>query len=202
MSTCCYKDSSKPVEKRIKDLIGRMTVEEKLGQLNQIYRGSDNPLPAEFAIQVRKGEIGSFIWGYAQPELRNQMQRVAVEESRLGIPLIFGMDIIHGARTIFPIAPAMAGAFEPELLERAQAVAAKEARAQGLEWVFAPMCDLARDARWGRVAETCGEDPYLSALCNAAQVRGFQGDDPGSGEHLAACLKHYVGYSSPRGGRD
>lgn len=202
MSTCCYKDSSKPVEKRIKDLIGRMTVEEKLGQLNQIYRGSDNPLPAEFAIQVRNGKIGSFIWGYAQPELRNQMQRVAVEESRLGIPLIFGMDIIHGARTIFPIAPAMAGAFEPELLERAQAVAAKEARAQGLEWVFAPMCDLARDARWGRVAETCGEDPYLSALCNAAQVRGFQGDDPGSGEHLAACLKHYVGYSSPRGGRD
>ena len=181
MSTCCYKDSSKPVEKRIKDLIGRMTIEEKLGQLNQIYWGHDNPLPAEFAKQVRKGETGSFIWGYAQPELRNQMQRVAVEESRLGIPLIFGMDIIHGARTIFPIAPEMTGAFEPELLERAQAVVAKEARAQGLEWVFAPMCDLARDARWGRVAETCGEDPYLSALCNAAQVRGFQGDDPVSG---------------------
>ncbi len=202
MDTHCCKSLNKTVEKRIRDIIGRMTLEEKLGQLNQIFGGNENPLPPEFAEQVRKGAIGSFIWGYAQPELRNQIQRVAVEESRLGIPIIFGMDIIHGARTIFPIAPAMACSFEPELLERAQTVAAKEARAQGLEWVFAPMCDLARDARWGRVAETCGEDPYLSALCNAAQVRGFQGDDPSSTEHLAACLKHYVGYSCPRGGRD
>ena len=200
--TAIYRKPKQPIEKRINDLLRRMTLAEKLGQLNQIFRGHDNPLPAEFADQVRKGEISSFIWGHAEPELRNQIQRVAVEESRLGIPIIFGMDIIHGSRTIFPIAPAMAGAFEPELLERAQSVAAKEARASGLEWTFAPMCDLARDARWGRVAETCGEDPYLSALCNAAQVRGFQGDDPSSPERVAACLKHYVGYSSPRAGRD
>lgn len=151
---------------------------------------------------MRRGEVSSYIWSSVNPALRNQFQRIAVQESRLGIPILFGMDIIHGASTLFPISLGLACSFEPELFEQAQTVAAREARAEGIEWVFAPMCDLARDPRWGRVAETCGEDPYLSALCNAAQVRGFQGDTPDATNRVAACLKHYVGYSAVTGGRD
>jgi len=196
-----YQDPAMPVENRVEDLLGRMTIAEKLGQLSQLFSGHKEN-PEDYIPQIAGGRVSSFIWGKADPALRNRLQRAAVESSRLGIPVIFGMDIIHGSRTTFPIAPAMAGAFEPELLERAQAVAAREARAEGLEWVFAPMCDLARDARWGRVAETCGEDPYLSCLCNAAQVKGFQGADASAPDRVAACLKHYVGYSAVAGGRD
>lgn len=190
------------IDKRVDDLLNRMTIDEKLGQLNQLFSDHEFPIADELSEQVREGNVSSFIWAKADPVERNRIQRIAVEETRLGIPLIFGMDIIHGNRTIFPIAPGMACSFEPELFEKAQAVAAKETRAEGIEWIFAPICDLARDARWGRVAETCGEDPYLSGLCNVAQVKGFQGDDPSSKNNVAACLKHYVGYSSPRGGRD
>jgi len=201
-----YEDPSQPLEKRIADLLKQMTQEEKIGQLNQLVRGgvSGDPSVEDLALfaRMRKGEISSYIWGCGQTDLRNQFQRVAVEESRLGIPIIFGMDVIHGGTTLFPIALGMSCSFEPELLERAQTVAAREARATGLEWVFAPMCDLARDPRWGRVAETCGEDPYLSSLCNAAQVRGFQGKDPSAPDRVAACLKHYLGYSAVTGGRD
>jgi beta-glucosidase len=202
MTTPIYKDSTLPVDKRVEDLLGQMTMDEKLGQLNQLFSDHKFPIAPKFDEQARQGEISSFIWAKAHPAERNRIQRVAVEESRLGIPIIFGMDIIHGNRTIFPIAPAMACSFEPELFEKAQAVAAKETRAEGVEWTFAPMCDMARDHRWGRVAETCGEDPYLSSLCNVAQVRGFQGEDASASDRVAACLKHYVGYSSPRGGRD
>jgi beta-glucosidase len=202
MTTPIYQDSTQPVNNRIDDLLGRMTMDEKLGQLNQLFSEREFPLNPKFDEQARQGQISSFIWGKTDPAERNRIQRIAVEESRLGIPIIFGMDIIHGNRTIFPIAPAMACSFEPELFERAQSVAAKETRAEGVEWTFAPMCDMARDHRWGRVAETCGEDPYLSGLCNAAQVRGFQGEDASAPDRVAACLKHYVGYSSPRGGRD
>lgn len=198
-----YKyDLSKPVGQFVDELIEQMTLKEKIGQLNQVFSGRGFEKLEEFDEQIKAGEIGSFIWAETMPQERNRLQTLAVEESRLGIPIIFGMDIIHGNRTIFPIAPAMACSFEPELFERTQAVAAKETRAEGVEWTFAPMCDMARDGRWGRVAETCGEDPYLSSLCNAAQVRGFQGDDPSSPDRVAACLKHYVGYSVPRGGRD
>ena len=196
-----YKDLSKPVAKRVEDLLRRMTIEEKLGQLSQRFSGNKEDTD-EYIPLVEKGLIGSFIWGKTDPAARNRLQRAAIESSRLGIPIIFGMDIIHGARTIFPITLGMSCSFEPELLGRAQAVAAREARAEGLEWVFAPMCDLARDPRWGRVAETCGEDPHLSALCNAAQVKGFQGADASASDRVAACLKHYVGYSAVAGGRD
>lgn len=200
--TPLYQDASAPIDQRVDDLLVRMSLAEKVGQLHQIFSGRELPLSDSFDELIRHGNLSSFIWPQRLPAERNRLQRIAVEETRLGIPLIFGMDIIHGARTVFPIAPAMACSFEPELFERAQSVAAREARAEGLEWVFAPMCDLARDARWGRVAETCGEDPYLSARCNAAQVRGFQGDDPSAPDRVAACLKHFVGYSTPRGGRD
>lgn len=202
MTDAIYKDANQAIEARINDLLAKMTIEEKLGQLNQLFSEYSFTSVAQYDDQARNGKISSFIWGKALPKERNRIQRIAMEESRLGIPIIFAWDIIHGNRTIFPIAPAMACSFEPELLEKAQAVAAMETRAEGVEWIFAPMCDLARDHRWGRIAESCGEDPYLSALCNAAQVKGFQGDNPSSDDKVAACLKHYVGYSVPRGGRD
>jgi|GEM_PF-9181 len=199
-----YEDPSQPVEKRIENLLGMMTLEEKLGQLSQEVRFGDQSEKKDAARfpAIRRGSVGSYIWLGTAPAVRNQFQRIAVQESRLGIPLIFGMDIIHGASTLFPIALGQACAFDPALMERTQTVAAREARAEGLDWVFAPMCDLARDPRWGRVAETCGEDPYLSALCNAAQVRGFQGNNIAAPDRVAACLKHYVGYSATTGGRD
>ena len=196
-----YEDPSQPLEKRVEDLLQQMTQEEKIGQLNQLVVG-DRKQDAELFPLMRRGEVSAYVWGRGVPADRNQFQRIAVQESRLGIPIMFGMDIIHGAYTLFPISLGLACSFEPELFEREQTVAAREARAEGVDWVFAPMCDLARDPRWGRVAETSGEDPYLSALCNAAQVRGFQGTNPAAADRVAACLKHYVGYSAVTGGRD
>jgi beta-glucosidase len=208
-----YKDPAQPIERRVDDLLGRMTLEEKAGQLNQQFSEHTIQRLPDLFPDIRAGRISSFIWGMVSPGLRkqwmmgstclrNQLQRVAVQESRLGIPIMFGMDIIHGASTVFPSAIGLACAFEPLLFERAQAVAAREARALGIDWSFAPMCDMARDPRWGRVVETCGEDPHLSSLCNAAQVRGLQGDNMAAADKVAACLKHYVGYSAVTGGRD
>lgn len=182
-----------------------MSLREKLGQLTQVFSGGDiSEFDPSFqhADALRKGAIGSYIWALYDAPMRNRVQRLAVEESRLGIPILFGMDIIHGARTTFPITLGLSCSFEPDLFKQAQSIAAQEASSEGVDWVFTPMCDLARDARWGRVAETCGEDPYLSALCNSAQVAGLQGDaisDPGK---VAACLKHFIGYSAATGGRD
>ena len=132
----------------IDKLVGRMTVREKLGQLNQLVFDRSVLEGGEWREALRRGEVSSYIWFISDSKFRNEVQRIAVEESRLGIPLIFGMDIIHGCSLVFPISPALAGSFEPELFEKAQAVAAREARAEGLDWVFAPMCDTARDPRW------------------------------------------------------
>ncbi len=197
-----YEDPAQPLAKRVENLLTQMTQEEKIGQLNQLVLGGRRQDDAQLFPLMRRGEVSSYIWTTTAPALRNQFQRIAVQESRLGIPIIFGMDMIHGTSTLFPIALGLSCSFDPELLERAQTVAARESRAEGVDWVFAPMCDLARDPRWGRVAETCGEDPYLSALCDAAQVRGFQGANPAAPDRVAACLKHYVGYSAVTGGRD
>lgn len=189
-------------ERRIEDLLTRMSVEEKIGQLCQVaYRDGKRPGLRE---GVASGRWGTMIWDPVNPKLRNEIQRLAVERTPHHIPLIFCLDVIHGARTVFPIAPALAGSFDMELVEKVQRVAAQEASASGVNLAFAPMCDLALDPRWGRVAETCGEDPYLSALCVAAQVRGFQGDDSCAipTNRVAACLKHYVGYGASVGGRD
>lgn len=181
--------------RRVERLLSGMTLEEKIGQLNQVAPGyGKNPPPAEEL--VRSGACGSFVWMKNDVRERNRLQRIAVEKSRLGVPILFANDFIHGTDLTFPIAPALAGTFEPDLLERIQSVAAAESKAKGVDWMFAPMCDLAIDPRWGRVAETCGEDPYLSSLCNAAQVRGIQG------QGVAACMKHFVGYSAAVGGRD
>ncbi|WPJ96078.1 glycoside hydrolase family 3 N-terminal domain-containing protein [Coraliomargarita algicola] len=199
-----YKTPEAPIKARVDDLLQQMTLREKLGQLTQIFSGRKlaERDPESDAEAIRKGEVGAYIWAQFNAPLRNRIQRFAVEDSRLGIPLIFGMDIIHGNRTTFPIPLGLSCAFEPELFEKAQTIAARESAAEGIDWAFTPMCDLSRDIRWGRVAETCGEDPYLNSLCTAAQVRGLQGQDPSKRDRIAACLKHFVGYGASMGGRD
>lgn len=198
-----YKDAKAPIEKRIDDLISRMTLEEKVLQLNQYTLGRNNNVN-NVGEEVKKvpSEIGSLIYFDINPELRNSMQKKAMEESRLGIPIIFGYDAIHGFRTIYPISLGQACSWNPGLVEQACAVSAQEARMSGVDWTFSPMIDVARDPRWGRVAEGYGEDPYTNGVFAAASVRGYQGDDMSAENRMAACLKHYVGYSASEAGRD
>lgn len=194
-------------ENFIRSLLAQMTLEEKIGQLNQ-YQARDEHAPQV----IRSGQAGSIInaagalTGQAfspssNVEQHNALQQMALE-SRLKIPLLFGRDVIHGYRTIFPIPLAQAAAFDPSLAGQAAATAAREATAEGVNWTFAPMLDIARDPRWGRVAEGNGEDPYLGAQMAAAVVRGFQGDDPAAPDRLIACAKHFAGYGAAEGGRD
>ena len=198
-----YKDAKAPIEKRIDDLISRMTLEEKILQLNQYTLGRNNHVN-NVGEEVKKvpSEIGSLIYFDINPELRNSMQKKAMEESRLGIPIIFGYDAIHGFRTIYPISLGQACSWNPGLVEQACAVSAQEARMSGVDWTFSPMIDVARDPRWGRVAEGYGEDPYTNGVFAAASVRGYQGDDMSAENRMAACLKHYVGYGASEAGRD
>ena len=198
-----YKDAKAPIEKRIDDLISRMTLEEKIFQLNQYTLGRNNNVN-NVGEEVKKvpSEIGSLIYFDINPELRNSMQKKAMEESRLGIPIIFGYDAIHGFRTIYPISLGQACSWNPGLVEQACAVSAQEARMSGVDWTFSPMIDVARDPRWGRVAEGYGEDPYTNGVFAAASVRGYQGDDMSAENRMAACLKHYVGYGASEAGRD
>jgi beta-glucosidase len=185
------------VEQKVTVLLGQMTLAEKVGQLTQVgaFPGMD-PAGA-----IRKTGAGLVLW-LNNPKQFNALQKIAVEETRLKIPVLFGLDVIHGYRTIFPVPLAMAASWDPAGYEKAQAVAAREARAAGLHWTFAPMLDIARDARWGRMVEGAGEDPYLGAAMAVAQVRGFQGPYPGSPGHLIACAKHFAGYGAADGGRD
>ena len=198
-----YKDAKAPIEKRIDDLISRMTLEEKILQLNQYTLGRNNNVN-NVGEEVKKvpSEIGSLIYFDINPELRNSMQKKAMEESRLGIPIIFGYDAIHGFRTIYPISLGQACSWNPGLVEQACAVSAQDARMSGVDWTFSPMIDVARDPRWGRVAEGYGEDPYTNGVFAAASVRGYQGDDMSAENRMAACLKHYVGYGASEAGRD
>ena len=198
-----YRDPGRPAEKRVKDLLKRMTVEEKLGQMSQwlMSRASETNL----STALRQGQVGALLPSIevvGDVAMRNRLQKVAVEESRLGIPFMMGFDAIHGFRTVFPIPLAMASTWDPGLVEKVQSVAAIECSAGGVDWTFAPMVDLARDPRWGRIAEGFGEDPYLGQLYAAAAVRGFQGAVPDDPRHVAACLKHYVAYGAAEGGRD
>lgn len=198
-----YKDANLSIEKRVNDLLSRMTLDEKILQLNQYATGpNDNPNNIGEVIRRLPSEIGSLIYRTEDPELRNQLQKAAVEETRLGIPIIFGYDVIHGFRTIFPIPLAQAMSWNPELVKQAASVAAKEAWYSGIDWTFAPMIDVARDGRWGRIAEGYGEDPYTTAVFTEAAVQGFQGEDMSEPEKLAACLKHFAGYGACEGGRD
>jgi beta-glucosidase len=188
------------IEKRIDEILAKMTLEEKLGQMSQ-SPDMHSPLSAKDKEDIRKGRWGSYL-NAASPAERAEAQRIALKESRLGIPLIFGRDVIHGYRTVFPIPLGQAASWDPELVRQAARVAGREAASTGIHWTFAPMLDIARDPRWGRVAETLGEDPYLTSTLGAAMVRGFQNDKLGSEGSIAACAKHYVGYGAAEGGRD
>lgn len=223
------KGLTKEQKQRVEDLLAKMTLEEKIGQMNQespsIVGGFDVPFEEliEMATDgrisqeefgrimanaeqdyhedmIRAGSVGSLM--VQDPVKVNELQKIAVEESRLGIPLIFGLDVIHGFRSVYPIAIAEAGSFDTDLFERTAAMAAKESRAAGVCWHFAPMVDVARDSRWGRVSEGPGEDPYLGSEFARAKVRGLQNDQSSTENYVAACLKHYVGYGAVESGRD
>ena len=246
-STCLAQDN---LEKRIENLLSKMTLEEKIGQMNQVsFFAVDDKAIAQYSeddmntflermgiaggqgqkkpsqmtktekvalirqaaaqmldnsiIQpINAGGIGSLL-NVTDPEMVNKLQKEAMENSRLGIPLIIGRDVIHGFKTIFPIPLGQAASFSPQVVEEGARIAAVEARSTGVTWTFAPMLDISRDARWGRIAESLGEDPYLAGILGAAMVKGFQGNgnlnDPNS---IAACVKHFVGYGAAEGGRD
>ena len=189
--------STPEVEKRVEKLLSQMTLAEKIGQMNQVSAGGE---VSNYADALRKGQIGSIL-NEVDPVKLNEFQRLAVEESRLGIPLLVGRDVIHGFHTIFPIPLGLAATFDPALVEEGARVAALEATAQGVRWTFSPMLDIARDPRWGRIAEGSGEDTYLDARMGEAMVRGYQGTCLDS-TSMAACVKHFVGYGAAEGGRD
>ncbi len=183
------------IDRKVDDLLEQMTLHEKIGQMNQLSGG------AWLVDQAAKGEVGSIL-NCVDPAEINAVQKAAVEQSRLGIPILVSRDVIHGFRTIFPIPLGQAATFNPELVERGARVAAVEATASGVRWTFSPMLDIARDPRWGRVAEGSGEDPYLDTQMGVAMVKGYQGDDLSDPTALAACIKHFVGYGAAEGGRD
>ena len=189
--------STPDVEKRVEKLLSQMTLAEKIGQMNQVSAGGE---VSNYADALRKGQIGSIL-NEVDPVKLNEFQRLAVEESRLGIPLLVGRDVIHGFHTIYPIPLGLAATFDPALVEEGARVAAVEATSQGVRWTFSPMLDIARDPRWGRMAEGSGEDPYLDARMGEAMVRGYQGTSLDS-TSMAACVKHFVGYGAAEGGRD
>lgn len=189
--------STPEIEKRIDKLLSQMTLQEKIGQMNQISAGGS---VEPFAEAIRNGQVGSIL-NETDPGRVNELQRIAVEESRLGIPILIARDVIHGFNTVFPIPLGIAATFDPQLAEEGARVAAIEATSVGVRWTFSPMLDIARDPRWGRIAEGSGEDPYLDARMGEALVRGYQGE-PGDSTSMAACIKHFVGYGAAEGGRD
>lgn len=191
-------DEPTNVEARIDDLLGRMTLEEKIGQMSQAPFG---PLTDQLKAEIRQGRWGSF-FNSGTPADRAEAQRIATKESRLHIPLLFGQDVIHGYETVFPIPLGQSASWDPELVRQAARIAAREAAEAGIHWAFSPMVDIARDPRWGRIAEGAGEDPYLGSAMAAAMTRGYQGDRLSAPDSIAACVKHYVGYGAAEGGRD
>ena len=201
------------LELRIDEIISRMTLKEKIGQLVQLSAPVDDAGKERLKNRVRNGSVGSVILAFSstagndaqrdtEVEVYNELQRVAVEESRMGIPVIFGRDVIHGHRTVMPIPLASAGSFNPELVEECYACVAKEAANDGVQWAFSPMVDVCHDPRWGRIIEGPGEDPYLASVMSRAIVKGFQGEDYSQKDRIAACVKHYLGYGASEGGRD
>jgi len=205
--------SDAAVRARADDLISQMTLAEKAGQLTQLFyfgwvpdtgkepEGPASVQGAQVEAALERGEVGSLLF-VTDPAEINRLQRLTVTGNRHGIPALFGFDVIHGLRTIFPVPIAMAASWDPEAIERGQAVAAREARAVGIHWTFAPMVDIARDPRWGRIVEGAGEDPFLGSAVGAAQVRGFQGARVGTPERVIAGPKHFAGYGAALGGRD
>ena len=188
------------VESRVETLLARMTIDEKIGQMSQ-STAMATPISEGIKGEIRAGRWGSFL-NAGSPADRAEAQRIAMTESRLHIPLIFGRDVIHGYKTIFPIPLGQAATWDPELVEQASRQAASEAAAEGVRWTFAPMIDIARDPRWGRIAESLGEDPRLAGTMAAAMVRGFQGASLDDASSVAACAKHFAGYGAAEAGRD
>jgi beta-glucosidase len=184
------------INRKVDALLGQMTPDEKIGQMSQLFW---DKTPSDD--RLKNGELGSYLF-LTDPHEINRVQHIAVEQSRLHIPLLIGFDVIHGFRTIFPVNIAQAASWDPSLVQQIQSVAAEEASATGVNWAFAPMVDIARDPRWGRIVEGSGEDPYLGSVMAAARVRGFQGPYLGSPGHVLACAKHFAGYGAPDGGRD
>ncbi|MEO8180259.1 MAG: glycoside hydrolase family 3 N-terminal domain-containing protein [Deltaproteobacteria bacterium] len=193
-----------PRIERVERLLAELSLAEKVGQMSQcaLHRPEENREGyARLLDDVRRGDLGSCL-NARTLELRNELQRVAVEESRLGIPLVFGRDVIHGYKTIFPIPLGLAASFEPGLAEEVAEASAREAREAGIDWTFAPMVDVTREPRWGRVAESFGEDPWLASRFGAAMVRGFQGEDPSDPGRIGACAKHYLAYGATEAGKE
>ncbi|MDX2280010.1 MAG: beta-glucosidase BglX [Saprospiraceae bacterium] len=204
VQAAAQQTSVKDIDRKVNELLAKMTLEEKIGQLQQ--RAGDISTGTAVAkddlmSQIRSGQVGSVL---SNTSFENKiiMQRAAVKETRLGIPLVFGFDVIHGYKTIFPIPLAQAASWDMGMIEQIERIAATEAAADGQDWAFAPMVDVSRDPRWGRVMEGAGEDPYLGSKVAAARVKGFQGSDLSSPTAVAACVKHYAGYGFTEGGRD
>ncbi|MDR2056946.1 MAG: beta-glucosidase BglX [Dysgonamonadaceae bacterium] len=195
---CGDQSINDPVEKKVSGLLSKMTLEEKIGQLiQQNSEGySDNKIG-----QIKNSAIGSIL-NETNPETINALQKIAVEESRLGIPILFGRDVIHGFKTIFPVPLGQGASWNPQIVEEGARIAAIEAASTGIRWTFAPMLDIGRDQRWGRIVEGFGEDPYLTSALGAAMIRGFQGERLNDPTSLAACAKHFAGYGAAEGGRD
>jgi len=196
-----HSQQRRDVEKEINSLLARMTLEEKLGQLQQLDGDSTGNYRPEHADLARRGLLGSTL-NVRGAKATNELQRIAITESRLKIPIIFGFDVIHGYRTVFPMPLGEASSWDPANVEHAAAIAAAEARAVGLHWTFAPMVDIARDPRWGRIMEGSGEDPFLGSAMARARVLGFQGKDYSAPDKVVACAKHWVGYGAAEAGRD
>jgi beta-glucosidase len=188
------------IEQRITALMARMTLDEKIGQMSQ-STDMKTPMSPQIANEIKQGRWGSFL-NAGSPADRVEAQRIAMKESRLGIPLLFGRDVIHGYRTIFPIPLGQSASWDPDLISQAAHIAAEEAYTEGIRWTFTPMVDITRDPRWGRVAEGLGEDPYLSSVLAAGMVRGFQTASLDNVDAVAACVKHYVGYGAAEAGRE
>jgi beta-glucosidase len=192
---------SNEAKQKAEALLKQMTLDEKVGQLNEspgiVMPGIATEKPDDL---IAKGGVGSILWQMDVKEI-NRLQHIAMEKSRLHIPIIFGFDVIHGYRTVLPVPLAMASSWDPSVEEQAQHLAAEDARAAGIQWTFTPMVDIARDARWGRIVEGAGEDPFLGSAMARAQVRGFQGTKLGLNSVLV-CVKHFAGYGAAEGGRD
>ncbi|MFT5610046.1 MAG: beta-glucosidase [Polaribacter sp.] len=193
-------DQSNNIETKVADLISKMGLDEKIGQMSQL-QGGGGSVPNYLAESLRSSRVGSIL-NEVNVDVINEMQRICVEESRLGIPLLIGRDVIHGFKTIFPIPLGQAASWDPEIIEAGARVSANEAASVGVNWTFAPMIDITRDPRWGRIAESLGEDPYLCGVLGAAMVKGFQSDDLSQPGAIVACAKHFAGYGAAEGGRD
>ncbi len=192
--------AAESVEQRVEALLAEMTLAEKIGQMSQV-NGGDSYIHDYLRDGIRAGRVGSVL-NEVDVDTVNELQRIAVEESRLGIPLIIGRDVIHGFKTVMPIPLGQAATWNPEVVRAGARVAAREAASSGVTWTFAPMIDISRDPRWGRIAESLGEDAHLASVLGAAMVRGFQGDDLSAPDTIAACAKHFAGYGAAESGRD